>query len=325
MAAIAPYVDEAAVSACQNTKIPLDRVMGTDDELEDSSVLDDIGEVAKLMAVLSNGPNQVGSSAKGNKYSADLVVRIGTIFEIPAHRIVLAARCTPLREVLGGDGALRDQSSKIAVTFKPQLVPPVLHFTGINPLSLLILLRYLYADEVLAVWDQRIGLLFEAQFSSLGLSTTQVQTDLGSLAHLLCLPHLASALQSVGKRVAKLSAEDDFQQLFDRAQLLDSSRRHVHQDPLAPDVALHFADKTVYTHSAILHARSAFFAAFFSDPDWTAQRRDDAGVLDVEMGHHKWQVMQFVLPFVCFGRETMFETLGGSCCAPFNSSESTVS
>lgn len=314
MIAIAPYIDEAVVLASQDTKLPLDAIIGTDDDLEDSSIIDDIGEVAKLITVLRNGVNQVRSP-----HGADLAVRIGTKFEIPAHRVVLAARCIPLREVLGGDGVLCDKTSKISVTFTPQpsdpsLVPPVLHFTGITPLSLLILFHYLYADEVLAVWDRRIGSLFEPQFSSLGLSVDQVKADLATLAHLLCLPHLASVLQSVGKRVAKSSATGDFQWLFDQAQLLDVPRRHVYKDPLAPDVALHFADKIVYTHTAVLRARSAFFAAFFSDPDWTVQRRDDAGVLDVEMGHHQWRVMQFVLPFVCFGEETMFETLGASYC-----------
>ena len=323
MAAIAPYTDETTLLAHQDMKIPLDAIIGTDDDLEDSSILDDIREVAKLMTFLCDRMNQVESSAMGNKHGADLAVCIGTKFGIPAHRVVLAARCTPLREVLGGDRTLCDKSSKISVTFTPQLldaslVPPVLHFTGITPLSLLILLHYLYADEVLAVWDRRIGSLFEPQFSSLGMSAVQVKADLATLAHLLCLPHLTSALQSVGKRVAKLSAGGDFQWLFDQAQLLGSSQRNVREDPLAPDVALHFADKTVYTHSTVLRARSAFFAAFFSDPDWTVERRDDAGVVDVDMGHHKWQVMKFVLPFVCFGEETMFEALGESYCVFHN-------
>lgn len=319
MAAIAPYIDETTVSSRQDMKIPLDVIIGTDDDSEDSSILDDINEVAKLMTVLCNRVNLVESSTKGNRHGADLAVRIGTKFEIPAHSVILAARCMPLREVLGGDGVLCDKSSKISVTLTPQLldaslVPPALHFTGITPLSLLILLHYLYADEVLAVWDRRIGSLFEPQFSSLGFSAVQVKADLTTLAYLLCLPHLRSALQSVGKSIAKSSAGGDFQCLFDQAQLLGSSRQNVGKDPLAPDVALHFADKAVYTHSAVLRARSAFFAAFFSDQDWTVERRDNAGVVNVEMGHHKWQVMKFVLPFVCFGEETMFETLGESYC-----------
>lgn len=320
MAAITPYIlDEATVLPHRDLQIPLNATLGADDDLEDSSVIDDIGELAKLMTVLYNQSHQVESSGKGSKHGADLSVRIGTTFEIPAHRVVLAARCIPLREVLGGDGFLRDKSCEITVTFTPQpsdapLVLPELHFTGITPLSLLILLHYLYADEVLAVWDRRIGSLFEEQFSSLDLSATQVKADLIALAHLLSLPHLASALQSVAKRIVKTSASSDFQWLFDQAQLFGLSRRNVREDPLAPDVALHLADKTVFTHSTVLRARSAFFTAFFADPDWTAQRRDDAGVVDVEMGHHKWQAVQFVLSFVCFGEETLFETLGESSC-----------
>ncbi|KAF8141324.1 hypothetical protein EV363DRAFT_1203942 [Boletus edulis] len=309
MAAIVPYVDGTTASARQHTNVLLDVSIGPDDDLEDTSVLDDIGEVAKLMTVLHDQVNQVGLSAHSNDHGADVAVRIGTKFEIPAHRVILTARCMPLREVLGGDRVLCDKSSKISVAFTPQPVPPVLQFTGITPLSLLILLHYLYADEVLAIWDRRIGSPFEVQLSSLGLSGAQVKADLASLAQLLCLPHLTTALQFVGKRVAKPFAGNDFQWLFDQAQLLGSLRRDICKDPLAPDVALHFADKTVYTHSVVLRARSAFFSAFFSDPDWAVRRRDDTGVLDVEMGHYKWHVMQFVLSFVCFGQETMFETL----------------
>ena len=55
MTAIAPYIDEVAVSACQDTKIPPDTVM------KDSSILNDIGEVVKLMAVIPNGSNQAES------------------------------------------------------------------------------------------------------------------------------------------------------------------------------------------------------------------------------------------------------------------------
>ncbi|KAN0088318.1 hypothetical protein V8E55_005375 [Tylopilus felleus] len=64
MAAIAPYIDDTMVSAHQETKTPLHAIISTDDDLEDSSILDDIGEVAKLMTVLCN---QVESSAEGNK------------------------------------------------------------------------------------------------------------------------------------------------------------------------------------------------------------------------------------------------------------------
>ena len=134
--------------------------------------------------------------------------------------------------------------------------------------------------------------------------------DLGSLAHLLCLPHLASALQPVGKRVAKLSAEDDFQQLFDQAQPLDSSRRHVHQDPLAPRCATLCRQdrlRALYDSPRVV----CVLCAFFSDPDWTTHKRDDAGVLDVEMGHHKWQVMQFVLLLsVLVGRRCLRHSVG---------------
>lgn len=300
MATTVPYLSN--VLAGQDVNLALDAAnVDADDDLEDSSILDDIGKVAKLMAVLRDRLSRGAGSSPDmhNKHGADLVVRVDSNFEIPAHRVVLVARCVPLREVLGACAGLSDNAPKVSLVFDPQesAAPSELRFTGITPISLLILPHYLYTDEVLAVWDRRIGSFFEAQLSSLGSLIAQVKVDLGALADLLHLPHLTSALQYVRKRVVKPSAGSDFQWLFDQAQaqqLLDLPplpRRDVRQDPLAPDVALYLADEVVYAHSTVLRARSGFFSAFFDDPEWTSQREDDAGVIDVQMRHFEWRVM----------------------------------
>ncbi|KAG9310582.1 hypothetical protein JVU11DRAFT_9139 [Chiua virens] len=265
MAAIAPFLSEAMV--LQDINVPSDAVVNTDDDLEDLSILGDINGVAKLISVLQRSQaNEVESSMRDSKHGVDLVVRTGDKVEVTAHHVVLAARCTPLCDALGGNETARDESFKYSVTFVPSTIErfgvSIARFSA--PLSLLILLHYVYTDDVLAVWDHRVESFFEAHFSSLGISTTQVKADLTILARLLHLPHLTSALQSVGKRDVKLSAGSDFRWLFDQAQLSGSLRRNVGQDPIAPDVALHLADKTVYTHSTVLRARSAFFSAFFS-------------------------------------------------------------
>ncbi|KAI6101705.1 hypothetical protein EV401DRAFT_2201598 [Pisolithus croceorrhizus] len=80
-------------------------------------------------------------------------------------------------------------------------------------------------------------------------------------------------------------------------------------DPLAPDVALYLRDKVVYTHSVVLRARCPFFSAFFGDKDWTSRRRNQSGVIDIRMDHFDWEVMQFVLGFICFGEEKFFDAL----------------
>ncbi|KAF9233712.1 hypothetical protein BU15DRAFT_53495 [Melanogaster broomeanus] len=318
IAAIAPYIrNEGTASVDQLASVGLDAIIGADDDGEDSSILDDIGEVAKLMGVVLDHQRVQApiSTQTDANHGADLIVRVGPDFEIPAHRLVLAIRCPSLQPVLGGSAVIQDKSSKISARVSPGTLgsspfpPPLLHFTGIVPLSFLILLHYLYSDDVLAVWDRRIGSVFESHFASLGVFPTQVKTELVALARILDLPHLTLALRSLGKLAPKSSACDDFRRLFDQAQLSASPRRSVFDDPLAPDVALHLADTVVYTHSVVLRARCPFFSAFFGDTDWTVRRKDDSGVVDVDLRHHEWQIMQFALQFVCFGEESLFETL----------------
>ncbi|KIJ65354.1 hypothetical protein HYDPIDRAFT_181161 [Hydnomerulius pinastri MD-312] len=318
MVAIAPYIQNGGMAE-QLAITGLDSIIAGDDDVEDSSILDDIAEMAKLMDVLHSQHQR----EKGDEttplthvlHGADLTVRVGRDFQIYAHRLVFATRCAPLQPVLKGDAELRDKASKISVTFSSASDsspssphPELLHFKGVNPLTLLIFLHYLYSDGILAIWDRRIGSLFEGHFVSLGVLPSQVKTELVALARLLELPQLTLALQSLAKRVPKPSACVDFRRLFDQAQLL-APRRNAHTDPLAPDVALHLADKIVYTHSVVLRARCPFFAAFFGDQDWTSKRKDGSGVVDVQMKHREWRVMQFVLQFICFGEEKLFETL----------------
>ncbi|KAF9224282.1 hypothetical protein BS17DRAFT_780823 [Gyrodon lividus] len=313
IAAIAPYIRHERASSDQLANVDLNTITGADDAIEDSSILDDVGDIMKLVDTLYSRRLQVPiSTPTYSNCGADLTVRVGPNFEIPTHRLILATRCTPLQLVLGGKVVLRDKSSNICATFSPEtsgISPPLLHFTGIASFTFLILLHYLYSDELLAIWDRRIGSLFEGHFSILEVNPAQVKTELIALARILELPHLTRALEALGKRVPKSSTCDDFRRNFYQAQLSGSSRRHINDDPLAPDVALHLADNTIYAHSVVLRARCPFFSAFFGDADWTIQRKDNSGVVDVEMGHQDWRVMHFVLRFVCFGEENLFETL----------------
>ncbi|KAF8839385.1 hypothetical protein BDN67DRAFT_905719 [Paxillus ammoniavirescens] len=316
IAGIAPYLrNDRTTTADELANVGLNAIMGADDDIEDSSILDDVGDTAKLLDVLHNQRLQWSNPTPMDiSHGADLIVRVGPNFETLAHRLILATRCTPLQPVLGGTAVLLDKYSEISVTFSPEtlgvspFMTPLLYVTGIAPLTFLILLHYVYSDELLAIWDRRIGSLFEGSFSSFGVSPAQVKMELAALARILELPRLTWALQYLGKCAPQPSACDDFRRLFDQAQLLGPSRRNIRDDPLAPDVALHLADIIVYTHSVVLRARCPFFSAFFGDTDWTIRRKDNSGVVDIDMGHHQWRVMQFVLRFVCFGQEHLFET-----------------
>ena len=49
----------------------------------------------------------------------------------------------------------------------------------------------------------------------------------------------------------------------------------------------------------------------FDEKEWTAKRWSSHGVLTVKMKHLRWQVVSFVLRYMCAGEEDqLFETLG---------------
>ncbi|KAI6042195.1 hypothetical protein EDC04DRAFT_2866851 [Pisolithus marmoratus] len=311
MAAIIPSVPEVdMVSALLNTASG--KHISADDEMEDAEILDDIGLLERLIDMLRR-PETIrpdgGTATTASTHGADIIVRVENNFAFPAHRLVLSARCMPLRAVLCGKKTLRDGHIEMTTTFLPFPASSIighLQVTGVNPLSVLILLHHLYSDNLLALWDRRIGLVLAEQCKALRISPMQIKCELITLAGLLELPRLAQALQSVVKCVPASTARMQYKQLFDQVQsATELPRTDAPSCPLAPDVALHLRDRIVHTHSVVLRARCPFFSAFFGDTDWTSHRRDQFGVVD-------WEVMQFVLGFICFGEEKSLDMLGSA-------------
>lgn len=317
MAAIAPYM-RTVNKEKSPASIATAHFSSAVDDVEEATMLNDIETLTRLINVL-NAQLQNGSSDRGTTvraaHGADVVIRIGTAMEVPAHRLVLASRCKPLQAVLTHNSTLEDTQSGLAISFqKSPTSSPFLGYllvTGISPLALLILLHYLYSDDLLTPWDRRIGAVFSEQFEGLGISPAQVKAELTALAGILELHQLSLALGSMVKCVPASTLRKDYEQLYDEAQSVCSSlpRRDTRVNALAPDVALHLSDKVVYTNSVILRARCPFFSSFFGDPEWTIRRRDHFGIIDVRMGHLAWKIMQFVLKFICLGEEKLFHSL----------------
>lgn len=315
MAAIMPFVPGVDVvfgraRATCGSRIP------ANDETEDAEILDDIGSLERLMDMLRR-PEGVffdeGTATTASTHDADIIVCVDKNFAFPAHRLVLAARCRPLRAVLSGGEPLKDKHTEMTISFVPFPTSPILgylHMTGVKPLSTLILLHYLYSDDLLALWDCRVGLVLAEQCKAVGILPMQIKCELVTLAGLLELPQLAQALQSVVKCAPALTSCVQYRELFDHVQsVTDPFGPDSRTDPLAPDVALHLRDKVVYTHSVVLRARCPFFSAFFGDKDWTFRRRNQFGIVDVQMDHFEWEVMQSVLGFICSGEEKLSDTL----------------
>jgi hypothetical protein len=71
-----------------------------------------------------------------------------------------------------------------------------LEFLGCHPLSVLVLLQYLYSD---VVWDRRISVRVSKQLTVVDANPVWVKAELQAFAKILDLPTLALALEAPGK------------------------------------------------------------------------------------------------------------------------------
>ena len=290
---------------------PVDPEPGSDEEEEDAAVQSDIRQLKSLASLIlrlkearkgTDGTNVL--DLNNMPYSADLVVHVRSNgIDLPAHRVILAARSAVLDQVLSEAVTVRDTGSNVAVQGHATKVASQklarITFGGCHPLTVFILMAYLYSDEPLAVWDHRVSHAIQRQLEQLKVKPPQLKVELQSLASLLGLEALSTVLDAPVKRTPKLILSQDLQRLFSGNQsksVGDPIRR-----PLAPDVVLQLAEREVYCHSVILRARSPFFAAFFDDKDWTANRWTREGTVVVNLKHMKWHAVEPVLKFICIG------------------------
>ncbi|KAF9046893.1 hypothetical protein BDZ89DRAFT_1155147 [Hymenopellis radicata] len=270
-------------------------VGGDDDDECDAHLADDLRRLLSLSGVLTSRKGPISSwyleGSARLPHGADMMVLVQSSKQyLPVHSTILAARSTHLHSVLHGGPAIQDATSKLALRVVTTSGHRCLIVTHCHPMTVLILLYYLYSDRVLAIWDRRLSL---PQFDC-----NRIKSDLQLLARLLDISALSKVLHSATKMVPEPTMVKDMSALF-----LVSS----HPDA---DVILQFQDQDVYCHSVILRSRTIFFADFFNEEDWTKKRRDAKGVIKVNMKHMKWHVMQYVLRFMCCGEDMeMFKTL----------------
>ena len=247
-----------------------------------------------------------------NAPGADIAIQVQKGPEVPAHRFVLVARSPVLACLLSGQTTVvKDARSNVVIKVlsgRSETYPRTtcLSITGCHVISMLILLYYLYSDEVLAVWDPRVSRDVVDRMRVYGkVNPDEVRLELKALARILDLPLFVTSLQVVTKLPPEQSSVNDFTRAFAAMQ------NQTGQGLYKPDVVLELADKTVYCHSAVLRARSEFFAAFLDDEDWTRKRWTPEGTIVVYLKHMNWRPMEFVLRFLCGGEDAeMFDSLG---------------
>ncbi|KAK1230240.1 hypothetical protein PQX77_006668 [Marasmius sp. AFHP31] len=313
-----------------------------DDLDEDEAVDRDIASLSQMCSLLVNLADTrrdvEGVWGDTLPYGADIVIAVrlakttkakgkktGKLtreqVEIPAHRLVLGTRSKALCSLLSSSTTIRDGDRSI------HIVPSTsaLAFAGFHPLTVLVLLEYLYTDNLVSTWDRRVssvGLGLSSRrvgdkdekymiaiVHELNLSPTvgsQIKLELQALGRLLELPEMLQAMESVVKRQVVPTLKRDLASVYREAQ--DGKTNEITR----PDVVLALSEsKEVFLHSTILRARSEFFDAFLGEDLWTRNRWGGDRRLSVDLKHVRWGVMEYVLKWLCCGEtENLFGTLG---------------
>ncbi|KAF9264186.1 hypothetical protein L218DRAFT_926482 [Marasmius fiardii PR-910] len=326
------------------------------EERDDEGDLDEDGEVARdvdsLVQVCTLLVNLADTRCETDgffgdtlPYGADIVVSVPLtkplrakkgkgkasflrgLVQFPAHRLVLAARSKVLSSILSFSTSIKDTDHTIRTISSPKVYrtehgssSQAMELTGFHPLTVLVLLEYLYTDNLISAWDPRIspvgftaaqkgdktpGILPELNVNpALGL---QIKAELQVLGRLLDLPEMSRAMESVVKRPVVPTLKRDMANIYHEAQ----NGLLVNAGTIKPDVVFLLADhKEVFLHSTLLRARSEFFDAFLGESLWTKDRWGTDRCLKVDLRHVRWVVMEFVLRWMCCGEtENLFGPL----------------
>ncbi|KAJ7256495.1 hypothetical protein B0H12DRAFT_1112353 [Mycena haematopus] len=311
LATVQPYLASPLQLCSKNESAPVQGspqwsyVGDEGEDAEDVGIEADFRRIWRLCKLLE--PRDATFPAR---CGADVIVLVRAL-TFPAHRVILGARSPVLCGVLAGS-ALRDTQSRITMkaSFTSGPVKLRLEVKGCEPITALILLDYLYSDELLAIWDRRVASALQRELTTYKIKPAQVKLELQALARVLDLPFLAQALESPAKRVPTPSIVRDMEQLFRAVQPGPNTESDLAKWPIAADIVLQLADRDVYCHSTILRARSPVFASFFDEDDWTSKRWDADGTIKVNLKHLRWHVMEYILKHMCCGGDAeIFENL----------------
>ncbi|CAO1630336.1 unnamed protein product [Parajaminaea phylloscopi] len=210
---------------------------------------------------------------------------------LPVHRAIIAARIPSLAKVLadpptkglGGapGGVIVRRVNEHAVT---------LTLPGCSFHTALLLLHYIYTDDLPSVWTSSVSLKIEKHFSAVKMNRNQIHAQLKELARLLQLSALSPVLESPVPRTPTPTLQRDLLSFYGSnvaETSLGSSLLH--------DVELVLSDREVPAHSSFLK-RSPFFAALLQ-PVWTASRWSQ-GRLRIDLSHLRWHALDIHLRHV---------------------------
>lgn len=270
------------------------RAVDEDDDESTNSVAKDTRVALELCTIMSRW--DVISTDSLFSWSepllgSDLVIIAGGR-QTPAHRSIVAQRIPALRQI----GSLAN--GRIRLSERDGVSR--LEIDGVHHFAVLLLLQYIYTDDVAAIWDPRVARRIQEVFGSLKLSIVRIKEDLRDLVEILGITVLEPILASAGKNASgQRTLSEDLAAFFTVAQA--SPTRDA-------DIVIQLADREVNCSSILLRARCPFFEAMLDDADWTRARADAGGVVKVDMRHLKWRPMRLVFRYMYEGiEENLFD------------------
>ncbi|KAK8869660.1 hypothetical protein IAR55_000228 [Kwoniella newhampshirensis] len=264
-----------------------------DDDESTNSVAKDSSIALRMCTILSRWKTDDGDSlfAWSDALLGSDIHLVVQGLAVPAHSVIVSLRVHKLSDLLAG----RYKSDRLS--FGKYASSKAIFVKACHPLVVLLLLQYIYSDEVTAVYDTRVARLIQEKFTSLRLPIGDIKHDLQAIATELELTPLASVLSYAAKQpLSQHTLPHDLQTFFNKTSVVPATPK------TASDVTLVLADKEVSCSSTILRARCPFFEAMFADSDWTLGRKEDGRVV-VRMEHLKWTSMQLVFRFIHEGTE----------------------
>ncbi|ROW13437.1 hypothetical protein VPNG_04380 [Cytospora leucostoma] len=207
--------------------------------------------------------------------------------KIPVHNWILSARSPALREALATvrSNATHDLLPSDHFSIEKSDGKTVLTLLGVDIISLLNIVLYMYEDRVIPAWN------YTRHDPSLAFRYRQVRAEVVKLAGLLEMSKLEAAAQ---KQV-------------DPQRSLDQDLRSAVEDPLFLDDAdalMELDGDEMLGHSALLCQRCPFFEGLFhgrSQGMWIASRRTALGAserIPVDLKHIEPETFQFVLRYL---------------------------
>ncbi|KAH8916601.1 hypothetical protein BT69DRAFT_1340037 [Atractiella rhizophila] len=207
---------------------------------------------------------------------------------------VVMARCSVLRDAIQSKKSVAGIALDIALDHRMRLI-----LSDASSLSILLLIYYLYTDQVAAIWDYGILKQLQARNSATVVDYNIIRLELQKISKLLQLPQLELAASAPYLRTIQRTISSNFNCLFrDRT--------------IAPaDCVLKLKDGDIDVHEEVMKARCGFFALLLGDGVWTKARREgrkDKILIDV--GHVSMELANLILRHIYVGEgEQIFDDI----------------